>query len=107
MSAPAKSGPPKDTPPKPAPPPPPGWRRYLLPIGIAITVLLLFTPGRFGPAPKSLTYSQFVADVNASQVKSVTINSSGAVKGTLTSGKDFTSQIPTALGNENAGLLQL
>ena len=106
LSAPAKSGPPKDTPPKPAPPPPPGWRRWLLPIGIVVTLFLLFGPGSFGPAAKSLTYSQFVQDVDSGQVKSVTIDGAGGVSGTLKDGTAISSQIPTALGNQNAGLLQ-
>jgi cell division protease FtsH len=97
-SAPARSGPPK-TPPKPAPPPPPRWRRWLLPAGIIITGLLLFGPHMASPSRTGLSYSDFVTKVNAGQVKSVTINDQGGVTGALTDGRDFSSQIPTALDN--------
>ncbi|MBE3202152.1 MULTISPECIES: ATP-dependent zinc metalloprotease FtsH [Parafrankia] len=96
-SAPARSGPPKDTPPKPAPPPMPGWRRFLIPLGLVVTVLLLFGPSLFAGAPDELAYSDFVGRVDAGQVRSVTIDDQGAVDGTLTDGKDFTTRIPTAL----------
>jgi len=100
----ARSGPPK-TPPKPAPPPPPAWRRWLLPIGVFITALLLFGPALMGPSRTSLTYSDFVAKVTAGQVKSVTISDSGGVDGTfkdtVKGNKDFSSQLPTALDNSS------
>ena len=98
MTAPARSGQPRDTPPKPAPPPPPSWRRWLLPVGLLITAALLLVPAMTGPAePQKLTYSALVDRVNAGQVRSVSINSVGAVTGRLDSGREFTSQIPTAL----------
>src|SRR5215213_1404377 len=40
----ARSGPAKDRPKAPAPPPPPRWRRYLIPLGLLLTALLLFLP---------------------------------------------------------------
>ena len=43
LSRSADPGPPKD-PPQPTPPPPPAWRRWLLPIGMIILILLLFWP---------------------------------------------------------------
>jgi cell division protease FtsH len=85
---------------RPPAPPPPRWRRWLLPIGLLLTVLLLLWPGFIGgrwAQPQTLSYSDFVAKVDAGQVQSVTIDDKGAVKGTLTDGKDITSQIPTAL----------
>jgi cell division protease FtsH len=99
-SASAKSSPPKE-PPKPAPPAPPRWRRWLLPIGLLITVLLLLLmPGiRMGPGPTSLSYTDFLARVDAGQVTAVTIDDKGTVHGTLSDGGKFTSQIPTALGS--------
>jgi cell division protease FtsH len=102
FSAPAKSGPPKETPPKPAPPPPPGWRRWLLPLGFLITAALLFGPSLFAARPQSMDYSDFLRRVDAGQVQSVTINDKGSVDGKLQGGKDFTTQIPTAF--DNAGL---
>ncbi|MEX5706736.1 ATP-dependent zinc metalloprotease FtsH [Parafrankia sp. FMc6] len=96
-SAPAKSGPPKDTPPKPAPPPMPGWRRFLIPVGLLVTVMLLIAPSLFATQPDSLAYSDFVGRVDSGVVRSVTIDDRGGVDGTLTDGTDFTTQIPTAL----------
>jgi len=99
FSASAKSGPPNE-PPKPAPSPPPGWRRWLLPVGLLITVAVLLVPGMLaGPTPTPLSYSSFVTKVDAGQVRSVAIEEKGAVNGTLAGGKTFTSQIPTALNS--------
>ncbi|MCM3882720.1 ATP-dependent zinc metalloprotease FtsH [Frankia sp. R82] len=99
-SAPAKSGPPHDPPPKPVPPPPPAWRRWLLPVGLLITLVLLFGRGLFVAAPStSLSYTDFVTRVTAGQVRAVTLDDKGGVDGTLTDGKKFTSRIPTVLDN--------
>jgi cell division protease FtsH len=99
-SASAKSGPPKE-PPKSAPPAPPRWRRWLLPIGLLVTVLLLLLmPGiRTGPGPTSLSYTDFLARVDAGQVTAVTIDDKVTVDGKLSDGGKFTSQIPTAHGS--------
>jgi cell division protease FtsH len=95
----AKPGPPNE-PPKPTPPSPPSWRRWLLPIGIAITLLLLIGRGMSaGPPTASLPYSDFVTDVNAGKVAAIRINETGDVHGTLKDGKGFVSRIPTALNN--------
>ena len=95
LSASAKPGPPND-PPKPAPPSPPRWRRWVLPIALLITIALLFIPFNATPTT-SLTYTDFTSRVAAGQVTSVTIDSTGAVTGTLKDGTPFTSQIPTVL----------
>jgi cell division protease FtsH len=106
MSGKAKSGPPPD-PGKPAPPPPPPWRRWLLPLGILITVLLLTIPVMGGaPAPKRLSYSDLVNRVNDGHVESVSINNLGAVTGRLKGGQRFKSQIPTALTSGTNNLQQ-
>jgi cell division protease FtsH len=98
VTAPARSGPPRQAPPKPAPPPPPAWRRWLLPIGLLITASLLFIPVMARPAPpQRIAYSDLLNRVNAGHVTSVNINNLGAVTGQLDKGKQFTSQIPTAI----------
>jgi cell division protease FtsH len=67
---------------------------------IVSTFLLLFGPALFAPPPtQRSSYSDLVSKVNAGQVKSVTIDDKGRVRGTLTDGKSFSSQVPTALGN--------
>ncbi|ADP80476.1 ATP-dependent zinc metalloprotease FtsH [Pseudofrankia inefficax] len=98
-SAPAKSGPPRDPAPKPAPPKPPMWRSWLLPFGLLLTALLLFTPHMAGGKTKALDYSDLLGQVNAGKVASVSINDKGAVDGKLKDGTSFTTQIPTVLDN--------
>ena len=88
-------------PPKPPPPtpPPPVWRMWLLPIGVVITVLLLFNLGNKGTTPRTFTYTSFVKEVTNNKVSTASITSTGSVTGTLHGGGTYTSQIPTALDN--------
>src|SRR5215469_14830592 len=89
----------KPTPGKP-PPPPPRWRHWLLPVGIVVAVFLwIFLPAVHQTAPTSLTYSQFLSDVSAHKVKTVTIPQSGGTSsGTLTNGTNYTVVIPPQAG---------
>ena len=97
MSRSADPGPPKEPTP-PTPPPPPAWRRWLLPIGMLILLALLFWPSLLhSTTSTALNFTQFQNRVTGGEVKSVTIDQNGAVTGVLTSGKDFTSQLPIAL----------
>jgi cell division protease FtsH len=93
----AKPGPPRDRPPAPAPPPPPRWRMWLLPIGILITLLLLYIPHMSSTTTKSFSYSKFLSEVTSGQVKTASVNPGGAISGSLKGGDDYTSQIPTAI----------
>jgi cell division protease FtsH len=98
QTSPAKSHDPRASEKKrgPAPSPPPTWRNSLLYIGLAVTLLLFFLP--LGRAPSTeLSYTQFLNKVAADQVKSATIDPDGSVTGTLSNGKDYSSQIPVAL----------
>jgi len=93
--------PPPERKPTPIGPPPPGWRRFLLPVGLVFSAALLFLP-RFGaPTSTPLDYSAFLAKVDGGQVSKVGINAQGAVTGTFTNGKTFTSGIPTAITPSN------
>ena len=97
MSIPPRSGPPRE-PPQPNPPEPPAWQRWLWPIVITLMFVFLLLPGLLSTSlSNALPYSTFVTKVDAGQVQSVSIDDKGAVSGTFKSGKDFTSQIPTAL----------
>ncbi|HUL27647.1 MAG TPA: ATP-dependent zinc metalloprotease FtsH [Streptosporangiaceae bacterium] len=97
LSRSVEPGPPKE-PSQPTPPPPPAWRRWLIPIGMLILLLLLFWPTLLRSSPTiQYSFTSFQNKVTSGDVKSVTINSNGAVTGTLTDGKEFTSQLPTAL----------
>jgi cell division protease FtsH len=97
LSRSVEPGPPKE-PPKPTPPPPPSWRRWLLPIGMLILLGLLFWPSFLRSSPTTkYSFTTFQNQVSSGDVKSVSIDSNGAVTGKLSNGKEFTSQIPTVL----------
>jgi cell division protease FtsH len=92
--------PPGDKPVRTAPPPPPAWRHWLWPIALLVSIVLfLFLPGIHVNTPVNLSYSQFISDVNAHKIKTVTFEngSSGSntsAFGDLTSGKSYTTVIP-------------
>jgi cell division protease FtsH len=97
LSRSVEPGPPKE-PPQPTPPPPPAWRRWLLPIGMLILLGLLFWPSFLRSSPTTkYSFTTFQNKVTAGDVKSVSIDSNGAVTGKLDNGSEFTSQLPTAL----------
>src|SRR5271156_4426995 len=95
----AKPGPPSDRGRAPAGPPPPRWRMWLLPAGIFLTVLLFLIPHMSSTTTKSFTYSKFLSEVTSGDVHTASINPGGAITGTVKGGDDYTSQIPTALGD--------
>jgi cell division protease FtsH len=106
-SSPAKSGPPSGVKRGPAPPPPPKWRPWLLVVGILISIALLLVPDMGTAQPKALNFTQFTTKVNQNQVKTATISNTGKVSGKLADGSTYTSQIPTALAdNQLVGDLQ-
>ena len=71
---------------------------WLLPIGIAITAVLLFVPAPKGSS-KSLSYTDFINQVTTNKVTTAAISPTGSVSGKLTSGDQYTSRIPSALNN--------
>jgi cell division protease FtsH len=82
-----------------APPPPPAWRHWLWLIALALFIALLFVVPATSPSKQvTLSYSQFVDDVTAHQVKTVTIETSGHASGTLQSGQKYTTVIPPQAG---------
>jgi len=66
-------------------------------VGIAFTMmlLLLVRPPTTTPKIKALTYSEFLDSVRADKVKTATIGTEGQLKGTLSDGLSYTSQIPS------------
>ncbi|MCW2527471.1 MAG: ATP-dependent metalloprotease FtsH [Pseudonocardiales bacterium] len=102
MTTNARSGPPKDRPTKPAPPPPPSWRRYLIPIGLLLTLLLLVVPGFFGTSSKTVDYGVLSQQIAQKQVDTLTLASDGVISGSYRAGFDkggkFTSHYPTGAG---------
>jgi cell division protease FtsH len=99
MSKQATPPPPGDKPKASAPPPPPMWRNWLWPIMIVV-IFGLFYLLPHGTPSTSLTYSQFLSDVNAGQVKTVQLASTpgGTSTGTLKDGKTFTVVVPPQAG---------
>ncbi len=99
MTKPASAPPTQDKGAPTAPPPPPAWRHYLWLVALALFVLLLFfVPATSSQTPVTLSYSSFMSDVTAHTVKSVTLETSGAATGTLSSGKNYTTAIPPQAG---------
>src|ERR1022692_1597679 len=92
--------PPGDKPVPAAPPPPPGWRHWLWPAALGLTLLLyIILPGLHAGKQVTLSYSQFISDASAHKIKDVTFGSSGTgsntpATGTLTSGQGYTTVIP-------------
>ncbi len=97
MSKQASPPPPGDKPRQGTPPPkPPRWRHWLLPVGLIVAFFLwLYLPALHTASQTSLTYSQWLADVNKHVVKTVTIAQPGGTSsGTLTNGTNYTVVIP-------------
>jgi cell division protease FtsH len=70
--------------------------------GVLLTILLFLIPSMSGKSTPthSFTYTDFLGQVNANQVKKATISASGHVSGTLMNGDNYTSQIPTAIRDD-------
>ncbi|MET8701412.1 ATP-dependent zinc metalloprotease FtsH [Kitasatospora sp. NPDC004723] len=100
----AKPGLPPDLPQpaKRAPAPPPGRRRWLLPVTIAVVLLIVLLTRVPSGSANRYSYTDFTGKVGAGQVKTVEITDKGAVSGTLKDGTKFTTQLPTAL--DSSGL---
>ncbi len=109
MTVNARSGPPRDRPAKPAPNPPPSWRRYLIPIGIVLTLLLLFLPSMVGKSTTAVDYGVLSQQIAQKHVDTLTLEANGAITGTYKSdfqkGEDFTSHYPTGAGGADQAFL--
>ncbi|QKV80499.1 ATP-dependent zinc metalloprotease FtsH [Amycolatopsis sp. Hca4] len=97
MSRTARSGPPPTPAPKPEPPRRSRAGSWLLTaIGLVILAVLV-VPAFLTPTAPSMTYTEFLSEVDAGHVESVTVDDQGAVGGKRRGGAAFTSRIPTAL----------
>jgi len=101
MSKQASTPPPGDKPQPSAPPPPPAWRNWIWLIMILVIFgLWFFLPTR--SASTSISYSQFLSDVQAQKVKTVELASTdgGTTTGTLKDGTNFTVVVPPQAGQD-------
>ncbi len=106
MSKQATPPPPGDKPKPTAPPPPPTWRNWIWPIMLVVIFALWFLLPTRTPST-SLSYTQFLSDVSAHQVKTVQLGAVGATSsGTLTNGKSFTVVVPPQVGQDLISTLQ-
>src|ERR1700722_5876776 len=104
MTKQAQPAPPGDRPSPTAPPPPPAWRHWLWVVAIGSSVLLwLVLPNIHTPSvpTHNLTYSQFLSDVDAHQVKTTTIRTNGKASGALTNGHNYDTVIPVQLAGSS------
>ena len=107
MTKQAESPPTRDKGAPTAPPPPPAWRHYLWIIAFAIFIALYLTlPTTKGPTQVTLNYSQFLSDVSAHKVKTVTLDTTGSATGTLSNGSQYTTAIPLQAGQTFLNQLQ-
>ncbi|HEY1321659.1 MAG TPA: ATP-dependent metallopeptidase FtsH/Yme1/Tma family protein, partial [Streptosporangiaceae bacterium] len=89
MSKQANPPPPGDKPAPTAPPPPPAWRHWLWPVALGIAVVLWILLPAVHTNSVNLTYTQFLSDVSANKVKTVTLGSDGGASGELADGKTY------------------
>jgi cell division protease FtsH len=66
---------------------------------VSFIVLFFLVPATSSTTQVTLTYSKFLKDVAAHQVKTVTLETTGAASGTLSNGKEYTTAIPTEAGS--------
>jgi cell division protease FtsH len=98
--------PPGDKPSPSAPPSPPAWRHWLWPIALIAFALLWLVLPTVHTTQVSLNYTQFLSDVSAHKVKTITLSSSGQASGTLTNGTTFETVIPSQAGSALLDKLQ-
>jgi cell division protease FtsH len=106
MSKQAKPPPPGGKPVSSASPPPPTWRNWIWPVMLVVIFALWFLLPTRTPST-SLSYSQFLSDVSAHQVKTVQLGAVGSTSsGTLTNGKNYTVVVPPQAGQNLLTTLQ-
>jgi cell division protease FtsH len=69
-------------------------------VGVLFTLLLIFEP-RVTTTTTNYDFTQFLSAVQHNDVKTASINTTGGITGTLSDGKSYTSQIPTALSDNS------
>ncbi len=107
MSKQALTPPTRDTGSDTAPPAPPAWRHWLWIVALVLFVGLFFVlPSAQRAGQVTISYSQFIKDVSAHKVKTVTLATSGAASGTKTDGTKYTTAIPPQAGQSFLDTMQ-
>ncbi|MGN6741924.1 MAG: ATP-dependent metallopeptidase FtsH/Yme1/Tma family protein, partial [Amnibacterium sp.] len=111
MTKQARSGPPDPSPSKRPPQQPPVWRQWLIPVGLLITVLLLFGPLLGQGNVAVVEYGTLLSQLRAHHVQALVLRSDGGITGQyrpdFDQGAQFTSNYPTGLNGPDATFLAL
>ena len=76
---------------------PPGWRRWIWPLGLALVVGMLAITSLSAPGGTDLDYSAFLDRVEAGEVETATIEPDGTIRGELADGGTYTTVAPTGV----------
>ncbi len=99
MTRPAATPPTNDQGVPVAPGRPSPWRHALwLLVMVVLVVAFIVVPATHAQSQTTLTYSQFLSDVTAHKVKTVTIETDGNASGSLADGNDYVTVIPPQAG---------
>jgi cell division protease FtsH len=98
--------PPGDKPSPSAPPSPPAWRHWLWPIALIAFALLWVVLPTVHTTQVSLNYTQFLSDVSAHKVKTITLSPGGQASGTLTNRTTYDTVVPSQAGSQLLDKLQ-
>ena len=77
------------------------WRILLLVAGLVLAGWLIFGTSQATTASPEINYTELLHQTDNNNVTAVTVDSNGAVQGTFKDGKQFTSQLPTAMGDND------
>ena len=69
-------------------------------LGFSSRCCCFLIPHMSSTTTKSFTYSKFLSEVTSGDVRTASVNPGGAITGTLKGGDDYTSQIPTAIDDQ-------
>jgi cell division protease FtsH len=109
MSKPVRSVPPGDHQPAPAPPDPPRWRQWLIPLGLLITVWLIFGSVFANTSTVAVGYGALVNQIQQKHIDTLVLASDGTITGVYRSdfekGAVFRSAYPTALAGPDPDFL--
>jgi cell division protease FtsH len=68
-------------------------------VGLLATILLLFPPNVSSTPTHNYSYTKFLSQVDANNVRTASIDPTGAITGALKKGGNYTTQIPVAIND--------